>query len=98
MEICILNKIGKFLHSSRKITMNHRFYMKPWEEFLEDWKKITEILNLIEITKKIDLIENMQDYIFKSRKVVRQAHQPNWVVIYILLWYYRRRRLWEKEF
>ncbi len=51
--------------------MNHRFYMKPWEEFLEDWKKITEILNLIEITKKIDLIENMQDYIFKSRKVVR---------------------------
>ena len=78
--------------------MNHRFYMKPWKEFLEDWKKITEILNLIEITKKIDLIENMQDYIFKSRKVVRQAHQPNWVVIYILLWYYRRRRLWEKEF
>ena len=48
--------------------MNHRFYMKPWEEFLEDQKKITEILNLIEITKKIDLIENMQDYIFKSRK------------------------------
>jgi hypothetical protein len=78
--------------------MNHRFYMKPWDDFLEDWSKIQEILNLIEITKKIDLIENMQDYIFKSRKVVRQAHQPNWVVIYILFWYYRRRRLWEKEF
>ncbi len=48
--------------------MNHRFYMKPWDDFLEDWSKIQEILNLIEITKKIDLIENMQDYIFKSRK------------------------------
>ena len=64
--------------------MNHRFYMKPWDDFLEDWSKIQEILNLIEITKKIDLIENMQDYIFKSRKVVRQAHQPNWILIEVL--------------
>ena len=41
---------------------------KPWEEFLEDWRKIQEILSELEETKKVDLIENMQDYIFKSRK------------------------------
>jgi predicted transposase/invertase (TIGR01784 family) len=40
---------------------------KPWEDFLEDWKKILEILSELEELKKIDLIENMQDYIFKSR-------------------------------
>ncbi len=41
---------------------------KPWEEFLEDWRKIQEILSELEEVKKVDLIENMQDYIFKSRK------------------------------
>ena len=41
---------------------------KPWDDFLEDWSKIQEILPELEETKKVDLIENMQDYIFKSRK------------------------------
>ncbi len=57
---------------------------KPWDEFLEDWRKIQEILSGLEETKKVDLIENIQDYIFKSRKVVRQAHQPNWILIEVL--------------
>jgi predicted transposase/invertase (TIGR01784 family) len=41
---------------------------KPWGDFLEDWSKIQEILPELEETKRIDLEENMQDYIFKSRK------------------------------
>jgi predicted transposase/invertase (TIGR01784 family) len=41
---------------------------KPWDDFLEDWSKIQEVLSELEETKKVDLIENMQDYIFKSRK------------------------------
>jgi predicted transposase/invertase (TIGR01784 family) len=41
---------------------------KPWDDFLEGWSKIQEILPELEETKKVDLIENMQDYIFKSRK------------------------------
>ena len=40
----------------------------PCDDFLEDWSKIQEILPELEETKKVDLIENMQDYIFKSRK------------------------------
>ena len=48
--------------------MKHRFYKKLWEDFLEDWSKIQEILPELEELKKIDLIENMQDYIFKSRR------------------------------
>jgi hypothetical protein len=83
------------LRASLSLLKNIR---KPWKEFKMDWRTIQEILSELEEIKKIDLEENMQDYIFKSRRVVRQAHQPNWVVIYILFWYYRRRRLWEKEF
>jgi predicted transposase/invertase (TIGR01784 family) len=41
---------------------------KPWEDFLEDWGKIQDNLLELEETKKVDLIENMQDYLFKSRK------------------------------
>ena len=41
---------------------------KPWKEFKVDWKAILEVLSELEEIKKIDLIENMQDYIFKSRK------------------------------
>ena len=37
----------------------------PWEEFIEGWSKIKEILNSMEDTKRI---------------VVRQAHQPNLIV------------------
>jgi hypothetical protein len=55
----------------------------PWEEFIEGWHKIKDILNFMEESKKIDLEEEMLDYIFRSRTVVRQAHQPNWIVIYL---------------
>ena len=41
---------------------------KPWEDFLEDWMKIQDILLELEEGKRVDLEENMQDYIFKSRK------------------------------
>lgn len=41
---------------------------KSWKEFKVDWRIILEILSELEEIKKIDLIENMQDYIFKSRK------------------------------
>jgi predicted transposase/invertase (TIGR01784 family) len=41
---------------------------KPWKEFIVDWRKIQEVFSELEEIKKIDLIENMQDYIFKSRK------------------------------
>jgi hypothetical protein len=54
-----------------------------WEEFIEGWRKIREILNSMEEAKRIDLEEEMLDYIFRSRTVVRQAHQPNWIVIYL---------------
>jgi hypothetical protein len=43
----------------------------PWEEFIEGWRKIREILNPMEETKRIDLEEEMLDYIFRSRLVVR---------------------------
>jgi hypothetical protein len=50
---------------------------KPWDEFVEIWKIIQGILGQLEESKKLDLEERMQDYIFRSRSVVRQAHQPN---------------------
>ena len=43
----------------------------PWEEFIEGWRIIREILNPMEETKRIDLEEEMLDYIFRSRLVVR---------------------------
>ena len=39
----------------------------PWDEFIEGWNKIREILNSMEETKRIDLEEEMLDYIFRSR-------------------------------
>ena len=54
-----------------------------WEEFIEGWRKIRDILNSMEEAKRIDLEEEMLDYIFRSRTVVRQVHQPNWIVIYL---------------
>ena len=38
----------------------------PWDEFIEGWQKIREILNSMEESKKIDLEEDMLDYIFRS--------------------------------
>jgi hypothetical protein len=39
----------------------------PWEEFIEGWAIIREILNSMEESKKVDLEEEMLDYIFRSR-------------------------------
>jgi hypothetical protein len=55
----------------------------PWDDFIDGWNKFRMILNSIEESKRIDLEEEMLDYIFRSRLVVRQAHQPNWIVIYL---------------
>jgi predicted transposase/invertase (TIGR01784 family) len=38
-----------------------------WDEFIEGWNTIREILNSMEESKKIDLEEEMLDYIFRSR-------------------------------
>jgi predicted transposase/invertase (TIGR01784 family) len=40
---------------------------EPWEEFILGWNKIREILNSLEESKRIDLEEEMLDYIFRSR-------------------------------
>jgi predicted transposase/invertase (TIGR01784 family) len=39
----------------------------PWEDFIMGWNKIKEILNSLEESKRIDLEEEMLDYIFRSR-------------------------------
>jgi predicted transposase/invertase (TIGR01784 family) len=44
----------------------------PWEEFIEGWDKIRDILNPMEESKKIDLEEEMLDYIFRSRSESRE--------------------------
>ena len=44
----------------------------PWEEFIEGWNKIRVILNFMEESKKIDLEEEMLDYIFRSRLESRE--------------------------
>jgi len=44
----------------------------PWEEFIEGWHKIKEILNSMEESKKIDFEEEMLDYIFRSRYESRE--------------------------
>ena len=43
-----------------------------WEEFIEGWSKIREILNSMEDTKRIDLEEEMLEYIFRSRNESRE--------------------------
>ena len=42
-----------------------------WEEFVNGWRKIRELLNSMEESKKIDLEEDMLDYIFRSRSESR---------------------------
>jgi len=59
----------------------------PWEDFIMGWNTIRGILNSMEESKKIDLEEDMLDYIFRSRLVVRQAHQPSLIFIYIYISY-----------
>ena len=39
----------------------------PWDDFIIGWNKIRAILNSMEESKRIDLEEDMLDYIFRSR-------------------------------
>jgi len=39
----------------------------PWDDFIDGWNKIREILNSIEESKRIDLEEEMLEYIYRSR-------------------------------
>ncbi len=39
----------------------------PWDDFIVGWNKIREILNSMEESKRVDLEEEMLDYIFRSR-------------------------------
>ncbi len=45
---------------------------KPWVEFVEVWKQIQGILGQMEESKRLDLEERMQDYIFRSRSEENQ--------------------------
>ena len=45
---------------------------KPWDEFVEVWKQIRGILGQMEESKRLDLEERMQDYIFRSRSEENQ--------------------------
>jgi hypothetical protein len=80
--ICDLDKIDPirdFVNSELRAGMLLlKIIRDPWEEFIEGWNKIWEILYSIEESKRIDLEEEMLDYIFRS--VVRQAHQPSYFV------------------
>ena len=42
-----------------------------WEDFVNGWRKIRELLNSMEESKRIDLEEDMLDYIFRSRSESR---------------------------
>jgi predicted transposase/invertase (TIGR01784 family) len=44
----------------------------PWDEFINGWNKIQEILISMEDSKKVDLEEEMLDYIFRSRLESRE--------------------------
>ncbi|NBU97864.1 MAG: hypothetical protein EBS19_06580 [Spirochaetia bacterium] len=50
---------------------------KPWDDFVEVWKQILGILVNMDGTKRLDLEERMQDYIFRSRSeedaILREA-------------------------
>ena len=44
----------------------------PWDDFINGWNKIREIFNSTEKSKRIDLEEEMLDYIFRSRLESRE--------------------------
>jgi predicted transposase/invertase (TIGR01784 family) len=68
-----INPLNEFESPEMKAGM---FLLKiirdPWEEFIEGWHKIKEILNSMEESKKIDFEEEMLDYIFRSRYESRE--------------------------
>ena len=44
-----------------------KYIKSPWKDFLYIYRKVQVILSLLEESKRIDLEERIQDYIFKSR-------------------------------
>ncbi len=60
---------------------------KPFEEFRMEYKEILELIQEMDETKRIDFLEEMEDYIFQSRWFDRLTNRS------ICL----RRRLWENK-
>ena len=46
---------------------------KPFEEFQSQYKKILDLISGLDDSKRIDFLEEMEDYIFQSRKENRQT-------------------------
>jgi len=46
---------------------------KPFEEFRMEYKEILELIQEMDETKRIDFLEEMEDYIFQSRKEDRHV-------------------------
>jgi hypothetical protein len=44
----------------------------PWDDFINGWNKIRKILNSMEDSKRVDLEDEMLDYIFRSRLESRE--------------------------
>jgi predicted transposase/invertase (TIGR01784 family) len=44
-----------------------KIILDPWYDFLIGWSKVRDILNSMEDSKRLDLEEEMLDYIFRSR-------------------------------
>jgi predicted transposase/invertase (TIGR01784 family) len=44
----------------------------PWDEFIVGWNQVREILNSLNESKRIDLEEEILDYIFRSRLESRE--------------------------
>ena len=64
-KIDLLNVFGSLEMKAGMLLLKIIRY--PWVEFIEGWSKVREILNSMEKTKRIDLEEEMLDYIFRSR-------------------------------
>jgi predicted transposase/invertase (TIGR01784 family) len=68
-----INPLNEFESPEMKVGMLLlKIIRDPWEEFIEGWHKIKEILNSMEESKKIDFEEEMLDYIFRSRYESRE--------------------------
>jgi predicted transposase/invertase (TIGR01784 family) len=63
-----IDPLREFLNPELKAGMLLlKIIREPWDGFTKGWRKIREILNSLEESKRIDLEEEMLDYIFRSR-------------------------------
>ena len=63
-----IDPIREFVYPELKAGMLLlKIIRSSWEEFIIGWNQIREILNSLEESKRIDLEEEMLDYIFRSR-------------------------------